>query len=352
MSEKFQPSEHDLKLADQNRGEIQDPEKIGAIRTPKAKESFYENEGKLIISPEGLMPENISAVVGARSAEKGAVAWTDRIFAGKAGIDSEKTVRVQQGHTGNVIEVTTSQAPAFDLIKDETGKVVEDKRLTKDGAKVDAAWTKVKDLTLMIGSADCAAVTIAGKDKEGKDIVGITHSGIAGTQKDLVGNLIGEMTSKGLGDINSFKVYVAPSICEKCYPILSETASEEQVKKSYGDTKKEISYDWEGSESKMEINLTSAGASFEKFRQKYSEKFKELFGRELSQNDLFYVAQNDQGINELHYRVDAQIFISLVCNGVKPENVGFSEVCTKNDGLPSSRGTKETTGVFSTITIK
>lgn len=284
-------------------------------------------------------------VVGARTAPKEEVVWTADQFVAEAGIDKEKVIRVAQGHTDTVVGVTAEQAPAYELDK-STGI---DKRIkAEDGKGVDAVWTKDTDLTLMIGSADCAAITISGKDKDEKPIVGIAHSGIAGTQKDIASNLIHAMAEEGGMDIESANIYVAPSICQKCYPVLSESASDEQVAKAM--SKESVFVDRD--DESIEVQLTSASVSFKKSAEKYGDKFRESYGRDLHQNDFFYVAKNSEGVLELHYNVDNQILVSLIGNGVSSENIGFSQVCTKNDGLPSSRGTKETTGVFTTIGIK
>jgi copper oxidase (laccase) domain-containing protein len=332
--EKFTPSET-----------IRNPEGLNLLELPKANEDVEEVDiegGKAeIVRPRGF--EGFEVVVGARIGDPGEEIWDKSVFYQQAGIDPSRIVGIKQAHTANVMEVGEELAGQGATFK----KGDEDERVTTDGgAGVDAAWTKDPDLGFVVATADCAAVMIAGKDKEGKKIVGIAHAGIAGAQQDIVGNLLRDMEENGGADPKSLKVYVGPNISEQYYTILSDAASDEQIDKIRGSQEVVVSTE-DGIETK--VNLTKITESFLRFKERYGEKFREIYGRELAENDVYYIDRNEKGELELHYNLNSMIYLSLVGNGVAIENIGFSEICSFGDNLPSNRRTKETTGIFSVI---
>ncbi|MCX6812397.1 MAG: laccase domain-containing protein [Candidatus Berkelbacteria bacterium] len=328
------------------REEIRNPEGLNLLELPKAVESPEEieiNGGKaLIIKPEGFADAEI--IVGARTGDPGEAVWDKATFYEKADIDPKRIVGIKQAHTANVKEIGAESAGIGATFK----KGDEDERITTDDGKgIDAAWTKDKDLGFVVATADCVAVMVAGKDKAGEEIVGIAHAGIAGAQQDIVGNLLRDMKENGDANQETLKVYVGPNINERNYTVMSETMTDEQVDKVRGG---EIIVSNEDGETK--IGLTKITESFLKFKERYGEEFQKLYGRELAANDVYYIDKNDNGDLELHYNLNAMVFLSLIGNGVAVENIAFSELCSFGDNLPSNRRTKETTGIFSVVKTK
>jgi copper oxidase (laccase) domain-containing protein len=332
--EKFVPSEA-----------IRNPEGLNLLELPKAEEIVEEIDiegGKArIIRPKGF--DDFEVAIGARVSDPGEEAWDKSVFYQQAEIDFSRIVGIKQAHTANVMEIGGELAGRGATFK----KGDEDERVTTEGgAGIDAAWTKDSELGFVVATADCAAVMIAGEDKEGKKIVGIAHAGIAGVQQDIVGNLLRDMEENGGAEPESLKVYVGPNISEQYYTILSDAASDEQVDKIRGNQEVVVSTE-DGIETK--VNLTKISESFIKFRERYGERFQELYGRELAENDVYYIDRNEKGELELHYNLNSMIYLSLIGNNVPEGNIGFSEICSFGDNLPSNRRTKETTGIFSVI---
>ena len=317
----------------------------------KAKESVEEVEidgGKaVIIKPQGF-EDGFEVVVGARVSDPNdAVVWDKSVYFEKSGIDPQRVVGIKQAHTANVLEVGSDKAG--DGATFRKGDV--DNRITipgSGGQGVDAAWTKAENLGFVVATADCAAVMIAGSDKDGKKIAGIAHAGIAGAQQDIVGNLLRDMTENGDVDPATLKAYIGPNISERNYAVMNDQMSDEQIDKVRGDQEVVVSTE---DEVETKVNLTKISESFKKLNEKYGEKFQELYNRELAENDVYYVDKNDKGELELHYNLNSMIYLSLIGNGVETENIGFSEICSFGDNLPSNRRTKETTGIFSVVKI-
>lgn len=322
---------------------IRNPEGLSLVDLPKAVEIYEEDGAHLLIRPTGMGPE-VSPIVGARVAEKDTVSWTRETFFAEAGIDPSRVVRIQQKHTASVRPITADMAGAGAL--DQPG---EDTRIkTADGQGMDAAWTKEKDLTLMLGTADCTAVLVSGKDKDGQEIVGVAHAGIAGAQGDVVGNLIRSMVSEGQADASTLAVYAGPSVCERCFESLSDDPEHAGTDKMPMEEMVKINEDG----IDVSIPITKLTAAMLRFKEKYGEAFEKTNGRELQENDLYYIRRNADGQhNELLVNINMFVYLSLIGNGVGADKIGFSAVCSAHDGLPSYQRTKETTGVLSTIKI-
>jgi copper oxidase (laccase) domain-containing protein len=318
MNEKIGPSE-----------EIRNPEGLNLLELPKAQESIQEIDiegGKaVVIKPEGF--DGFEVAVGARTGDPGEPVWDKSIFYEKSGIDPSRIVGIKQAHTANVQKIGVESAGVGATFK----RGDEDDRVTTEaGAGIDAAWTKYPDLGFVVATADCAGVMIAGKDKAGKKIAGIAHAGIAGAQQDIVGNLLRDMETSGGALPETLKVYISPNISERNYTVMGEGMTDEQVDKVRGSQEIVVSTE-DGIDKK--VNLTKITEPFLKFKEQYGEKFQELYGRELAENDVYYVDKNDKGELELHYNLNSMIYLSLVGNGVATDNIGFSEICSFGDNF-------------------
>ena len=338
MTQEFEP-----KMGEPTRDEIRNPEGLSSVKLPLAKEKYETKDGQLLIRPEGFS-DDVDPIIGARTAERDQIAWSRENFFESAKIDPKRVVRIQQKHTVNVREITADMAGsgALDQPNDDT------RVKSEDGSGLDAAWTKEKDLTLMVGTADCAAIVVSGKDQDDRDVVGIVHAGIAGAQGDIVGNLIRDMITKGGVIPKSINVYSSPNICERCYPVLSDNPSDERDEKMPKVKATKIKEDGQ----EVTLELTKLSASVLEFKKKYNNAFRTIHGRDLAENDFYYVDRDDKDQLELHLNLNMFVYLPLIGNGVDPQNIGFSNICSAHDNLPSSRRAKETTGIFSTIRIK
>lgn len=80
------------------------------------------------------------------------------------------------------------------------------------GEKADAFYTAKPGVALTVRTADCVPVFV-----DAGSAVGLAHAGMAGAVKGVVPKLLAALEKRTGEPANSFRVWMGPHICKKCY---------------------------------------------------------------------------------------------------------------------------------------
>lgn len=122
-----------------------------------------------------------------------------RIFFERLGFDESKLAIQQQVH-GDNIEIVSA-----------AGK----------NENTDGQVTNVKNVYLMVNTADCIPILIYDKTRE---VIAGVHSGWRGTQKKILLKAINLMQSDFNSDAKDLMVWMGPAICKDCFEVGKEVA--------------------------------------------------------------------------------------------------------------------------------
>jgi len=122
-------------------------------------------------------------------------------FLKELGVADLPMARLEQVHKGEVVRVT----PKTNLSSKIKG--------------CDGAITNVKDIALMVLTADCLPIFLYDPDK---NAIGIAHAGWRGTVEGIAKNIIKAMKSEFKSDPAKVLVGFGPAIRQCCYEVSSE----------------------------------------------------------------------------------------------------------------------------------
>jgi len=203
-----------------------------------------------------------------------------RLFCDAAGYDVKRLVLGNQTHSLNVRYVTEADC-GKGIFKD------------RDYTDVDALITDIKNLPLVVHTADCVPVSFI--DTRLK-VIGIAHCGWRGTFGELSKLTLDAMNNKFGTNPCDVVCAVGPCICQMCYEVSEELFNE------------------------------------------FANKFKKSDALIIN-NSSFYI---DLAL------INKQILIE---SGVKEENIIISDICTccNNELLYSHRGQGPKRGIFASV---
>lgn len=122
-------------------------------------------------------------------------------FVGRLEIKGLPLVRMGQPHKGKILKVD-SKACLSEKLEDYDGAV-----------------TNLKDVALMVLTADCLPILLFDPIK---NIIGIAHAGWRGTSEGIAKNIVNAMKSSFKSDPSQIFVGLGPSIRQCCYEVSSE----------------------------------------------------------------------------------------------------------------------------------
>ena len=158
-----------------------------------------------VFQPTDLPVGLLIAVSGRGSAPPEAASPTEylaRRFAAELGVPELPIVRATQVHGDRVVVVESSPAPGE----------------TVDAGRCDAILTRLPGVGLVVQTADCVPVLLAGDGT-----VGVVHAGWRGAAAGVVGAAVEALIGLG-GDRSSPRAWLGPSIGACCYEVGSEVA--------------------------------------------------------------------------------------------------------------------------------
>ncbi len=124
------------------------------------------------------------------------------------GVEPTKFVATDQTHTTNIRVVT----------KQDAGKGVV---IPRDYTDIDGLITKEKGLVLSCFFADCVPLYFVDPVKQ---VIGLAHSGWAGTVKQMGACMVERMQEAFGCNPSDLQTAIGPSICQSCYEISEEVA--------------------------------------------------------------------------------------------------------------------------------
>jgi len=132
-----------------------------------------------------------------------------KIFCKASGFDEKRVVLGNQTHELNIRYATEA----------DCGKGVF---CDRDYASVDALVTNVKNLPLVIHTADCVPVSLIDIRKK---VIGCAHCGWRGTYGKLALLTLEEMKKRFMSDPGDIVASIGPCICQKCYEVSGDLYS-------------------------------------------------------------------------------------------------------------------------------
>lgn len=158
------------------------------LRAPDAPHSVV-----VAISERGSAPAGVTSPTE----------WLARRFARELGLDDVPIVRASQVHGARVVKVDAAPPAGT----------------TVDAGECDALVTSLAGIALVVQTADCVPVLLAG-DRA----IGAVHAGWRGAAANVVGVAAAALFALG-GDRSSVRAWLGPSIGACCYEVGPEVAS-------------------------------------------------------------------------------------------------------------------------------
>jgi polyphenol oxidase len=97
------------------------------------------------------------------------------------------------------------------------------------GEEADAAVTSVRDVELVIRTADCVPVLLVGESKSGEPVLGLAHAGWQGLLAGVIETTTASMRVQGAVSITA---WVGPCIGSECYEFTG--TEREKIAERYG----------------------------------------------------------------------------------------------------------------------
>lgn len=151
----------------------------------------------------------------------------DHLFSSRIGWDNENKLINQIFKTDKkVISLKQVHGSEVKIVDEEfLSNYKEDKLIEGDGL-----LTNLKNIILKTYHADCTPIYFI---DEGKEVVGVAHSGWKGSYLNIVKNMIDKMKEVYGSEVRDIKIYIGPSIKSCCYEVSEDLFNDFKNKFNY-----------------------------------------------------------------------------------------------------------------------